>query len=1164
MFKNLSRSECEFMKKSQMTAMFLALIMAVCSVFPSCTSGNSETAVQSDSTVSEETGSILAITDVEVMSDPVGLNFKTDFRKEGKYEKISDTELMLGTLVIPSFMLDDALTLETENAVNIPSDGAAFESGKLIFEGAFSDIGTSKEDYATMYTAVAYASYLQNGKAVTEYSMPISTSYYSECKKLDGSSPELYTETVAEVITMCESASINSLSGAFSANVSGFDGMVNGYSNNYIFTDTAVVETVNAAKQEFNKFTVVYSSSADMKAKITYRYGNEKITEYFYLPAGENIKYTAFIEDALSGAVGDTVLGYEFTNTTEKSEKLHLTSLSVKYEEISGSQVYIQNDSIKLGVDLSYGGAVSYYANLVSGTGDAVNLIYNNYTGSDEYPHSGDKYTLDQTYGKLIDYSVTSKTLTVKVQPYDASNDKLADSYIETVYTLYNDCVQVQVSVSDFYEFGHENREKQYLPTIVPTSSLRTFYTYTGDTPWEGDAHSKITASMQFAETSERWLALGNTSASVCLGIYAPSADGIEISGGSASLYTNEYLPTMGTYTSHYIITAGSMAQIRALFLRNKDFAPDDGVNVNKPAGEYDSYSVIGNYIVTKEGYKAPNNNNNTFGPLVGVSDTGLVINGMNSEVSVVDEEKYVGLFYFLWLGEHGDYGVLDNMKILAQYSDAAKNTSRWGPVGSMHFYTEPLYGYYKSNDKWVMRKHVEQLTNAGVDFLYIDCTNGYPYIENAKALMSILHEYNTMGWDAPKIVFYTHTDSPGTIAQLYNSIYATKYYPDTWFYLEGRPVIVGFENELSTQYRNFFTVREAQWPNESSKRVNGWPWISFFKWDEVYYNDSGEREAISVSVAQHCSTVTFSIASLYGPTRDRGRSYRGGNYNDSYNGDDSYLYGYNFQETWDRAIKEDVPVVLVTGWNEWVAQRQSANSTYPIMFIDCFDVEFSRDCEMAKGYYFDNYYMQLMYNINRYKGTAPALIQPQRHDGCIKTLDDWADVQVDYLDAKGDAIERNTSGFGYTSYVNQTNRNDITNAKVCFDSENFYFYVKCDENISNEKVGTNLNLYLNIDMSTSTGWYGYDYIIDRENVNKYSGSGKTYSYTKSASVQYILEGNELMITVPRSALGLTSDKIKFCFKWADSTEKITTMEQMYTDGDTAPHGRLNYLFQNY
>ena len=1157
MFKKLPESEYNFMKKTQILALLLALVTIVCALLPSCSSSSSDVTVQQSETVMADAPSSIRIASVEPLSYPAGFGFTVDFPSDGKY---GDGGMNFGTLVVRDDVLSGELTLETANAVNIPAENIVSEYDRFVYSAEFSEIGEKREELTSVYTAVAYITYEKEGILNTEYSTPVSMSYYSVCKNTENA-----TETVTEAIALCESANINSLSGGFSANVTGFDGMVSGYDNNYIITKTAVVQAESQEKKDFNKFTVVYTASADMKAKITYRAGNNKITESFYLISGENVKYTAFIDDALYGAVGDCIVSYEFTNMTEKSEKLSLISLSASYEEIPDSQVYIQNSSIKLGVDLSNGGAVNYYEDLSSGTGDVVSLVYNNYFGIDEYPHDGDIYTLDQTYSKLIDYEVTSKTVTVKVQPYDAANDKLADSYIEIMYTLFEDCVQVKTDVSDFYEFGHENKEKQYVPALIPASGLSNFYSYTGTDAWTNGAYSKISSGIEFpSESNERWIASGNSSASVCLGIYAPHSDGIELQNGLYALYANEYLPTNGKYTSYYLLTAGSVSKVRSVFFENKDFAPEDGVNVQRPAGEYDSYSVDGDYIVTNEGLRAPNNNNYTFGPLVGVSDTGLVVDGMNNNVGVVEEEKYVGLFYFLWLGEHGDYGVYDNMKILAQYSDAAKNTSRWGPVGSMHFYTEPLYGYYKSNDRWVMRKHVEQLTNAGVDFLYIDCTNGYPYIENAKALMSILHEYNTMGWDAPKVVFYTHTDSSGTITQLYNSIYATKYYPDTWFCLEGRPVVVGFENELSTQLRNFFTVREAQWPNEGSQRVNGWPWISFFKWNEVYYNDSGKREAISVSVAQHCSTVTFSIASLYGPTRDRGRSYRNGNYNDSYNGDNSYLYGYNFQETWDRAIKEDVPVVLVTGWNEWVAQRQKSEGSHTIMFIDCFDVEFSRDCEMAKGYYFDNYYMQLMYNINRYKGTAPTLIQPQRHDGCIRKMSDWVDVQVDYLDAKGDAIERNTHGFGYTSYVNQTNRNDITNAKVCFDSQNFYFYVKCTKNILLNGVGTNLNLYLDTDMNASTGWYGYDYILDFENVNKYTGNGKTYSYAKSATVEHILEGNELMITVPRSALGLTSDNVKFSFKWVDGTQKITTMEQMYTDGDTAPHGRLNYLFQNY
>lgn len=54
------------------------------------------------------------------------------------------------------------------------------------------------------------------------------------------------------------------------------------------------------------------------------------------------------------------------------------------------------------------------------------------------------------------------------------------------------------------------------------------------------------------------------------------------------------------------------------------------------------------------------------------------------------------------------------------------------------------------------------------------------------------------------------------------------------------------------------------------------------------------------------------------------------------------------------------------------------------------------------------------------------------------------------------------------------------------------------------------------------------------------------------------------MIAVPMELLGITNpNAIKFEFKWADSRSEITTIEQFYTDGDVAPLGRLNYIFQN-
>lgn len=51
----------------------------------------------------------------------------------------------------------------------------------------------------------------------------------------------------------------------------------------------------------------------------------------------------------------------------------------------------------------------------------------------------------------------------------------------------------------------------------------------------------------------------------------------------------------------------------------------------------------------------------------------------------------------------------------------------------------------------------MELLSNANIDFLYIDVTNGFSYIDNALKVMKICHERNVQGYDAPQVVFYTH-----------------------------------------------------------------------------------------------------------------------------------------------------------------------------------------------------------------------------------------------------------------------------------------------------------------------------------------------------------------------------------------------------------------------
>lgn len=589
------------------------------------------------------------------------------------------------------------------------------------------------------------------------------------------------------------------------------------------------------------------------------------------------------------------------------------------------------------------------------------------------------------------------------------------------------------------------------------------------------------------------------------------------------------------------------------------------------------AYTVDGDNIIV-DGVSYPNKNNYNCGPMVAVDDLDRKLSTAEETKNYTFNERYVGLFYFLWLGEHGDDDkVYDNMKILAEGGDRAlfANYKGWGGVGDMHFYGEPLYGYYYSSDLWVMRKHIEELTNANVDFLYFDVTNGYPYINNAKPLMRFLHDMREQGWDTPQVVFYTNTNSSDVVSQVYNQIYSINYCPDTWFMIDGKPVIIAFENRISnSKIKDFFTFRVPQWPNEGTNHEGGWPWMDF-GWPQTVYNYEGKADAISVSVAQHNATIQFSDSAFYGNDDNRGRSYHNGA-NDK--APDAYLYGYNFQEQWDYAIASDAPYVLVTGWNEWVAQRQPSSSNR-VNFVDNASPNFSRDCEMMRGGYFDNYYMQLIENIRKLKGTAPTLVQDTRKPIDINgSFDQWNDILVTYSDLEGDSMNRKSKGFGRQTLTDESGRNDIVASKIVYDTKYAYFYVKTSESKGDNPGAitpyntdsTWMQLFINSDNAT-TGWYGYDYIVNYKasSENKTtlakSTSDDAFAFETTEEIDYRVEGNEMMIRVPLASLGITDyTKINFTFKWVDSDDVVDTMEEMYTSGDQAPHGRLNFVFQNY
>lgn len=533
-------------------------------------------------------------------------------------------------------------------------------------------------------------------------------------------------------------------------------------------------------------------------------------------------------------------------------------------------------------------------------------------------------------------------------------------------------------------------------------------------------------------------------------------------------------------------------------------------------------------------------------------------------------KDRLVGMFYFLWLGDHGTvYKPYNVTKILQADPDAGYHTDSpmWGEEAVMHHWGESVFGYYYSRDEWVMRRHVEMLTHADIDFLVFDTTNMEIYEHQAKMMLRILSEYRSAGFDTPKAMFYTNTESGKTVEDIYDRIYKSGEYSDSWFCLDGKPVIIAKEDECSPETRQFFNIKASQWPNEATKQ-GGWPWMDFERPQRVFNDLDGNPEIINVSVAQH-PQERFGDSALYGETRNCGRSFHNGAEDRS---PDAYKHGYNFAEQFERAIETDPPIVFVTGWNEWIFGRWQGTEERPIMFVDAANIEYSRDIEPMRGGYFDNYYLQLISFVRRYKGMeVPSEPADYKTIDINGAFDEFADTAC-YRDFPNGGTVRDCDGYD-THYHDESGRNEIVECRVSHDEENLYFYAKTSNPITRyDHQSTWMNLFLNID-GTDGGFYGYNYVVNEyQYTDNLTSLSKCVGETKYKepdafevikAVDYRFEGNELAVCVPKEAVGIkVGEPFKLQFKWADSKTEIFKMEDFYTKGDCAPIGRLNYVFE--
>jgi len=286
--------------------------------------------------------------------------------------------------------------------------------------------------------------------------------------------------------------------------------------------------------------------------------------------------------------------------------------------------------------------------------------------------------------------------------------------------------------------------------------------------------------------------------------------------------------------------------------------------------------------------------------------------------------------------------------------------------------------------------------------------------------------------------------------------------------------------------------------------------------------------------------------------------------------------YGIYFQQRWDEALGADPQFLYINDWNEWTAGKYhpAEGQTFPFMrragtyrFIDQYNSEFNRCIHPMKDGYTDNYYMQMAQNIRRYKGVRPIpVLRGIRRIEIDGDSADWENAEVEYRDTVGDTFHRDYPGYGGLHYKNDSGRNDIITCKVAVDEDKVYFYAETKGALTPHTGNNWMLLFIDADQNHDTGWYGYDYLVNKKVVDektttlmRYASASTETPWDEEAQLGYAYTGKALEVAVPRRLIGLVDDAFSFDFHWCDNPADLENPISLCINGDSAPNRRFNY-----
>lgn len=340
--------------------------------------------------------------------------------------------------------------------------------------------------------------------------------------------------------------------------------------------------------------------------------------------------------------------------------------------------------------------------------------------------------------------------------------------------------------------------------------------------------------------------------------------------------------------------------------------------------------------------------------------------------------ERFAALFYFTEFGDSFYSG--SNTSPTGDSWIMQGQSPAYGPYGSINFWGKPLwaathgdgtinnnYRFYFNGDpnqpnRDLLDWHADLITQAGVDFIVLDFTNGaldFPngpsYMTATTALLNRWQERMNLGLPTPKVAFFVKDEA--TLTTVENQ-FLNVYRSDLFFNYLGKKMLFVAQPDSTLgindpgqpavptngKFANYTT--RHMWGLDNSGAYWQFKVNSAAPPPPFYYNGQPEQMAVPVST-QATYMTTDGVNPSPGAIGRQNGSY--------------------FTTYMNAAINAGVKFVFIHSWNEWAAGNWGTQSQPNI--VDQWMNEYSSDIEPMAGGHGWFYYNLMKQKIAEFKG---------------------------------------------------------------------------------------------------------------------------------------------------------------------------------------------------